>query len=120
MQSNQVNEVEEMVKELKKNIGFKAYIILNNDGIVIKWEQVDVPMPYEVAVQHAHLVLDLCSKSKKHIRELFDPPDNDVENIRLRTDDYELIAAQHGHFTLIVIQEDPSMKAKTDDEEEDM
>ncbi|GMI12337.1 hypothetical protein TrRE_jg187 [Triparma retinervis] len=78
-------------------------------------------MPYEVAVQHAHLVLDLCSKSKRHIRELFDPPDNDVENIRLRTDDYELIAAQHGHFTLIVIQEDPSANLKNaNEDEEDM
>ena len=78
-------------------------------------------MPYESAVQHAHLVLDLCSKSKKYVRELFDPPDNDVENIRLRTHDYELIAAQHGHFTLIVIQEDLLMKAKNakNEEEED-
>ncbi|GMH47754.1 hypothetical protein TrVE_jg8939 [Triparma verrucosa] len=108
-----------MVKELKKNPGFKAYIILNNDGIVIKWDQIDTPMPYETAVQHSHLVLDLCSKSKKYVRELFDPPDNEVENIRLRTDDYELIAAQHGHFTLIVVQEDLLAKAKKEAMKED-
>ena len=107
-----MNEVEEMVKDLKKNPGFKAYIILNNDGIVIKWDQVETPMPYETAVQHSHLVLDLCSKSKKYMRELFDPPDNEVENIRLRTDTHELIAAQHGNFTLVVVQEDLLAKAK--------
>ena len=76
-------------------------------------------MPYETAVQHSHLVLDLCSKSKKYVRELFDPPDNEVENIRLRTDDYELIAAQHGHFTLIVVQEDLLAKAKKEAMKED-
>ncbi len=110
-----------MVKDLKKNPGFKSYIILNNDGIVIKWDQVSTPMPYIKAVQHAHLVLDLCSKSKKYVRELFDAPDNDVENIRLRTDDFELIAAQHGKFTLIVIQEDElAAKKKTETEEEEV
>ena len=54
-----------------------------------------------------------------HVRELFDPPDNEVENIRLRTDDYELIAAQHGHFTLIVVQEDLLAKAKKEAMKED-
>jgi len=95
-----------MVKDLKRHPGFKSYIILNNDGIVIKWDQIDEPMPYAKAVQHAHLMLDLCAKSKKYVRELFDGGDNEVENIRLRTDCFELIAAQHGKFTLIVIQED--------------
>jgi hypothetical protein len=36
-------------------------------------------MDQNKAVQVAYLVLDLASKSKKYIRELFDPPDNDVE-----------------------------------------
>jgi dynein light chain roadblock-type len=101
-----------MVKDLKRHPGFKSYIIMNNDGIVIKWDQIDTPMPYGKAVQHAHLVLDLCSKSKKYVRELFDGGDNEVENIRLRTDEYELIAAQHGKFTLIVIQEDELARKK--------
>jgi len=107
-----VNEVEEVVKELKKQKGFKNYIILNNDGIVIKWDQIGAPIPYATAVHHASLVLDLCAKSKKYIKELFDQPDNDVDNIRLRTDEYELIAAQHGHFTLVVTQEDPKAAAR--------
>lgn len=31
-QSQQVNEVEEVIKELKTNPGFSAYVIMNNDG----------------------------------------------------------------------------------------
>lgn len=40
-------------------------------GIVIKYES----MEYRTAVHHAALVLDLASKSKKYMRELFEPPD---------------------------------------------
>jgi hypothetical protein len=38
---------------------------------VIKYENMD----YKRAVHQAHLILDLCAKSKRYIRELFDPPD---------------------------------------------
>ena len=62
------------VIELKTNHGFKQFAIIQNEGIVIKHEDGS-----EQAVQVAYLVLDLASKSKKYIRELFDPPDNDVE-----------------------------------------
>jgi hypothetical protein len=34
---------------------------------------------------------------------------NEVESIRLRTADYEMVIAQHGNFTVVVIQE-PSGK----------
>eukprot|EP00957_Ditylum_brightwellii_P001369 107173-Ditylum_brightwellii.AAC.2 len=107
-----------MLKELRKNPGFKAYLILNNDGIVIKWDQEGSPMPYQKAVQYSHHVLDLCNKSKAHIKDLFEPQDNQVENIRLRTDEYELIAAQQANFTLVVIQEDET-KAKTKEKREE-
>lgn len=44
---------------------------LTKTGIVIKYES----MEYRAAVHHAALVLDLASKSKKYMRELFEPPD---------------------------------------------
>jgi predicted regulator of Ras-like GTPase activity (Roadblock/LC7/MglB family) len=153
--ANASNELEEMIKELKKNPGFKSYIILNNDGIVIKWDQPTpssapttaaavaggaapaaggapapgAPAPssgneqgltYLKAVHHAHQVLGLCAKAKHYIRELRElipPPDNEVENIRLRTDDHELIAAQYGNFTLIVTQEDATKIRPVSNEE---
>ncbi len=68
-QSQQPNEVENVVKELKKASGFSAYVIMNNDGIVIKYEN----MSYQTAVHHAALVLDLAEKSKKYARDLFQP-----------------------------------------------
>ena len=33
MAHNQVNEIDELLKDLKKTPGFKAYLILNSDGM---------------------------------------------------------------------------------------
>jgi hypothetical protein len=124
----QMNEIEELIKGLRKCPRFKAYLILNNDGIVIKWDQEGKPMPYPKAVQYAHHVMDVFSKSKTFMKELFDvsvvsnkqvvdfkqyinstyflnAQDNNIESIRIRSDDYELIASQEGHYTLVVIQD---------------
>ena len=72
---------------MKKVPGFLSYIILNNDGIVIRWDQQQqsgtsnnngassvqgAKMTYEKAVQYSHLVLDLCGKCKSHVKELFE------------------------------------------------
>ena len=97
-----------MTKSLKNLPGCKAYLILNNDGIVIKWDTLSETntMPYQKAVQYSHHVLDLCAKSKTHVKDLFDPSDNHVESIRLRTEEYEMIVAQHGNFTVVVIQDE--------------
>ncbi len=89
--------VEETIRDLKKVRGFHGYVILNNDGIVIKYEN----MSYRTAVHYSHQVLGLTSKASKYIRELFDAPDNEVESIRLRTLQHELIIAQMGNFTII-------------------
>ncbi|CAM9671081.1 unnamed protein product [Heterosigma akashiwo] len=76
-------------------------------------------MEYKTAVHHAHLVLDLCAKSRKYMRDLLDPPDNEVESIRLRTIDYEMIIAQHDNFTLVVIQKSHRAMNMPVEEEED-
>jgi dynein light chain roadblock-type len=56
---------------LKRIPGFSAYAILNNDGIVIKYEN----MSYRAAVHHAHQVLSLSGKASRYIRDLFEAPD---------------------------------------------
>ena len=71
--------VEETIRDLKTIPGFQSYLILNNDGIVIKYEN----MSYRTAVHYSHQVLGLASKATKYIRDLFDAPDNEVESIRL-------------------------------------
>ena len=71
-QSQNSNEIDEIVKSLKENPGFKAYLVLTLDGIVLRWDQEGEPMPYEKAVQYSHHVMDLFDKSKCHISELFE------------------------------------------------
>ena len=106
MAHNQVNEIDELLKDLKKTPGFKAYLILNSDGIVIRWDQVGTQMSYQRAVQHAHHITELYSKSTAHIKELFEPEDGPVENVRMRTEEYEMIVSSLGSYTLAVFQED--------------
>ena len=81
-------------------------------------------MSYQMALQCAHEVLYLFSKARKNVRELLDPSDvrfskclhnadffivlqNEIDSIRLRTDDYEMIVVQKLNYTIIVIQESP-------------
>ena len=136
MAHNQVNEIDELLKDLKKTPGFKAYLILNSDGIVIRWDQkqeVDQQledgggetksnigigssnngsnnnnkqiMTYQRAVQHAHHITELYNKSTACIKEMFNPEDGPVENVRLRTHEYEMIVSSLGLYTLAVFQE---------------
>lgn len=63
----------------------------------------DGPMTYETAVQYSHHIIDLCSKSKAHIKELLGDDEEEVESIRVRTNQYELIVAQEGNYILAVI-----------------
>ena len=65
------HDVDETIRELKKIPGFYSFCILNNDGIVIKYEN----MSYKAAVHHAHLILSLMGKAHRFIRDIFDPPD---------------------------------------------
>ena len=58
MANNAPNEVDEAIKFLKAEEGYTAFALLNNDGIVIRYEN----MEYKQAVQFSHLVLDLCAK----------------------------------------------------------
>lgn len=100
-------EVDDVIRDLKRIPGFAAYAILNNDGIIIKYEN----MSYKDAVHHAHLVLSLCSKASRYMRDLLEAPDNEVESIRLRTNEYEMIIAQHANFTLIATQSPSKVEA---------
>lgn len=95
------NEIEEAIKQLKAKPGFSAYVLMSNDGIVVKYENLE----YREAVMHAYHVLSLFARTKKHLQKLFpDPGDSDMEWLRLRTKLHEMIIAQHLRFTLVVLQ----------------
>ncbi len=98
---------------------------------MIKHEGVE----YKRAVQFAQLVLDLLAKAKKTVKGVLDAADvsscvfvcmyvymkwqmsdrpsikptcnrkNEMESLRLKTRDYELLAGQSGAYTLVVIQQ---------------
>ena len=120
-QANQPNEVEETIKSLKANPGVESIIVVKNDGIVIRNENV----PYLAAVQHAALVLDLCSKSKALVGGLFEAPENEVASIRLRAHctytghQHEMIVAQTPQYTLIVLQGADDGKDVVEDDEKE-
>lgn len=95
-------------------------------------------MSYKDAVHHAHVVLSMQTKAVRYIRDLFEAPDvstfvcgnvrflgrmcstlqNEVESIRLRTTDYEMVVAQHGNFTMIATQHPSKGALKTGATEE--
>ena len=102
MANNQANQVDEILKDLQSP-GCKAYIILNSDGIVIRHTMDS----NERAVQHAHHITELYNKSVALIKDLFDhPEDSRVENVRMRTEKYEMIVSSVGSYTLAVFQEE--------------
>ena len=103
MANQGINQVDEILKDLQRTPGFKDYIILNNDGIVIRHTMES----NERAVQHAHHITELYNKSVAQIQDLFDhPDDNRVENVRMRTEKYEMIVSSIGSYTLAVFQQE--------------
>lgn len=100
MAANVPNEVDETIKQLKSKPGFHAYIIMNNDGIIIKYENLE----YTKAVMYAYHILDLYAKSKIRIHHLLDSETSDLECIRLHTTFHEMIIAQYFKFTMVVLQ----------------
>jgi len=110
MAQNAPNEVEETIKQLKLKPGFYSYIVMNNDGIVIKYEN----MEYRSAVMHAYHILNLYSRSKKHLSKLFDANECEIECLRLRTKLHEMLIAQYNRFTLVVLQVSETAEVKVE------
>lgn len=130
MTSQNTNEMDEMLKRLKSSPGFQACFILNNDGVVLRWENKsnhndmeegllkldeeeqeeddkrdnDFVLTYEKAVHYAGHVLDVYHESKKAMSALMeDTTEKQVESIRIRTDHHELLATQEGNYILVVL-----------------
>ncbi|KAF1319459.1 Dynein light chain 2b, partial [Globisporangium splendens] len=101
MAANAPNEIDEAIKQLKAKPGFSSYLLMSNDGIVVKYENLE----YKEAVMHAYHVLSLYGRTKKHLQKLFpDPSEHNIEWLRLRTKMHEMIIAQHLRFTLVALQ----------------
>lgn len=100
----QANEIDEIFKGLKQKPGFKAFMVLNHDGVVLRWDHnKSGKLPYDKAVHYSHHVLELYEMIVVQIKDLFNPEDDEVESIRLRTNGHELIAAKEGRYILVVL-----------------
>lgn len=87
------------------------WLVLNSDGIVIRWDQAGTALPYQRAVQHAHHITELYHKAATNARALCSSEDGPVEHVRMRTGEYEMIVSSLGAFTLAVFQFDDAAAA---------
>eukprot|EP00742_Colponemidia_sp_Colp-10_P001422 GILJ01001530.1.p1 GENE.GILJ01001530.1~~GILJ01001530.1.p1 ORF type:complete len:106 (+),score=10.87 GILJ01001530.1:55-372(+) len=95
------SEVEETLRNLLQHGGVTGYVVVNADGIPVKFHDV----PYERAVQYAALVSDMTFKTKKYVKELLPAPDNDLTCYRMRTKlGNEIIVSTAADYTLVVLQ----------------
>ena len=64
---------------LKENEGFHGFVLMKNDGIVIRWENMD----YAEALHYAANVLSLTEKTKMFVNDLLEP--GEVRGVPLKS-----------------------------------
>merc|ERR1711907_455881 len=100
------SEVEECIHRLQTtNKGVQIIIIVNNDGVPIRW----LPANLEptVVVQHASLISELALRANKAIQDL--DIMNDWTFLRVRSHKHEIMVCPEKEFMMIVVQ-DPNIK----------
>merc|ERR1711907_137245 len=107
------SEVEECIFKLQtENKGVQIIIIVNNDGVPIRW----LPANLEpgLVVQHASLISELALRAEKAIQDL--DPMNGWSFLRVRSHKHEIMVCPEKEFMMIVVQ-DPNIKehSKVDD-----
>ena len=109
MQANNKDEVQEMINELMKNPGTIGYVLINFDGIPVKYFPEALP-----AVQYAALIADLVVKTKITLGTLDPARDEKAQfhYLRMRTkQDTELIVTDYtapssgNEYIMVVIQQ---------------
>ncbi|CCI42488.1 hypothetical protein ABG067_006979 [Albugo candida] len=103
MAANIPNEIDEAIKQLKSKPGFAAYLIMSNDGIVVRYENLE----YREAVMYAYHVLALYARARKQVAKIMGSTlqeSEEMEWLRLKTKLHEMIIAQHLRYTLVVLQ----------------
>ena len=80
------NEIDEHLSMLLSKPGVEGYVVINFDGIPVKYHPEKIP-----AVQYSALIADLVSKTKSTLKML-DLSDTDFTYLRMRTkSDKEII-----------------------------
>mmetsp|Transcript_16884 Transcript_16884/g.48206 ORF Transcript_16884/g.48206 Transcript_16884/m.48206 type:complete len:177 (+) Transcript_16884:240-770(+) len=105
---NQGNEVDEVIRKVMAIESVSRYVIFNKDGIVLRyegWPNEDGDGGYRKCVQLAGTVSNLVHHSSQGCQDLLAPPNNEVECLRLKTREYEMIIAPAPSFTMVAIQD---------------
>jgi len=89
-----------MIHQAEHATGYKGYIVMNNDGVLLRYNGFSQPE----ALQLAYSAISLYQKSKSTTLDLLGKEDGAVESVRIRSKKDELIMTQHGNFTFIVRQ----------------
>lgn len=114
-----VNEVDETIKDLKANDGFEALMLMNKEGIVIRWEN----MEYKEAVHYGTNVKSLFDKAGMFVGSLLEPGENELQTLRMNASDFqhnhrhELIVSQVMGYLMLVIQKEPMEHDEEEGEE---
>eukprot|EP00793_Prasinoderma_coloniale_P002608 PRCOL_00002090-RA len=93
------SEVEATLQRINGHRGVIGTIIVDKEGVAIRSS-----CEADVTAQYARLVPQLASMARSAVRDL--DPQNDLQFLRLRSKQHEILVAPDPEFTLIVIQED--------------
>ena len=111
------NNIEDLIKGIKKHAGVKGFIIVNYEGIPIRHDFDDNDR--QLAIHYAGLLQNLATKAASAIEKL-EPSGNgyggamgqaapgalsELQFIRLRSRKHEILVAPEQDYLLIVIQE---------------
>lgn len=98
------SEVEATLQRINGHRGVVGTIIVDAEGNAIRSS-----MEAEQTEQYAKLVPQLAAMARSAVRDL--DPQNDLQFLRLRSKQHEILVAPDPEFTLIVVQEDAPEEA---------
>eukprot|EP00792_Barthelona_sp_PAP020_P004536 TRINITY_DN2189_c0_g1_i1.p1 TRINITY_DN2189_c0_g1~~TRINITY_DN2189_c0_g1_i1.p1 ORF type:complete len:106 (+),score=39.31 TRINITY_DN2189_c0_g1_i1:61-378(+) len=104
-----MSSVEETLTRIQQHPGVEGFIIVNNEGNVIRRSKsFEDENKLEMVNLYADLLKDFSAQSKSAVRDL--DPTNELSFIRLRSEKHEIMIAPEQQYTIIVFQ-DPSQQA---------
>lgn len=109
-------EVDILLRGLLSLPGVEGFMVYNESGIPIKWSTAGFvkpgmntthPIPPSVT-HHSTLIADLTDKAHSTCVRLLGPEEGEVQSLRLKTKDNEMIITPRGDTTLVVLQQNHS------------
>lgn len=100
-----MSEVEATLQRINSHASVTGTIIVDKDGNAVR-----TTADTETTQTYAELIPDLAAMARSMVRDL--DPQNDLEFLRIRSKENEIMISSHDEFTLIAIQ------APTKDEEQ--